>query len=347
MQKAVIDNNKVSSSFDALNYVRDYSRHRDINEYIGGILGDKFKEYRCKWKIAGSLKKVFDFPLFLVFETMFRCNLKCGMCIHSSRDKMRYAYSGRLPMGIFKKIIEEANRYSCPSLTFGGTSEPLLDDNTVDMIRFSKANGFVDSMLNTNATLLSEGTSRRLLDSGLTRLRAGFDGITEATYNKIRKGADFRIVKNNIINFIKMRNGMGLKLPVVRVSCVHLSKNDREIDKFIEFWKPIVDYVSIQMYRPHKFTKRRLQMAPNTELISKRAVCTQPFERLYIRGNGDAYACCSIAFSLKAGNIFKSSIYDIWNSEKMRAFRKMLKNNEWEKIPGCRDCLHSARIYSK
>lgn len=320
-------------------YVSDYSKHNEVNKYLQNIIGRKFLEYRKRWSQASNIKKIYDFPLFLVFETLFRCNLKCVMCIHSSVDKKKYSYDGKLPYTVFKDIMKEASKHYCPSMTFGGTSEPLLDQDIVNMVSLAKDSGFIDVMINTNATMLNEDMSRRLIKSGLTRLRIGFDGLTERTYEKIRVGADFKKVRNNIINFVKIRDSMGLKLPIVRVSCVNLSENSHELDGFIKFWKPIVDYVSIQIYRPPVFTKERLKMGPRLMSLSK-VVCCQPFERLYIRGNGDVFACCAVAYGPKIGNVSNSTLYDLWNSKKMNRFRNILIKGKMDMLPQlCQKCL--------
>jgi len=262
------------------------------------------------------------------------------MCIHSSEQKYKYGYDKKMSIETFKKIIKEASLHYCPSLTMGGSSEPLLDSQVMEMIHFARGNGFLDIMLNTNATLLTAEISRKLIESGLTRLRIGFDAATGANYEKIRIGADFEKVKNNIVNFMRIREKMNSRLPVVRVSCVHLSANDEEIEEFIRLWEPIVDYVSIQRYKPHEFTKERLQLAPSGKKdVTAQLICSQPFERLYIRGNGDVHACCSVVYGPVAGNISRSSIQDIWNGSKMNALRRALENGNLDKIPVCRNCM--------
>ncbi|MBT6053535.1 MAG: hypothetical protein HOG49_42710 [Candidatus Scalindua sp.] len=60
----------------------DYSRHGNVDDYLCSVKGEEFREYRNRWKSASSMEKEFDFPAFLVFETMFKCNLKCNLkCI--------------------------------------------------------------------------------------------------------------------------------------------------------------------------------------------------------------------------------------------------------------------------
>lgn len=224
--------------------VQDYFVHDAVDKYLGNILGKKFKEYRKRWNKASRIEKLYDFPLFLVFEPLWKCNLKCIMCLHSDPKNTLLEYDGRMPWDMYVNIISESKKHNCPSLTIGGHCEPLLDTRIVEMIALAKESGFVDIMLNTNATLLNEAISKKLIESGLTRLRVGFDGATADTYEKIRVGSNFEIVKSNIMNFVKLRNKLNTKIPIVRISCVHLSKNDHEINDFINFWTPLADYVT-------------------------------------------------------------------------------------------------------
>ena len=320
--------------------VKDYCKHGDINDYLGLVLGEEFVKYRENWNVASRMERELEFPLFLVFETMFKCNLKCIMCIHSNDGKVRYGYEEKLPFETFKKIMDEASQYYCPSLTIGGTSEPLLDDRLSDMIELATKSGFIDTMVNTNATLLTEKIGANLINSGLTRLRIGFDGVTAKTYERIRIGADFDKVKHNITNFIKLRDNLNKKIPVVRISCVHLLENDKELIEFIEFWHHTADYVSIQRYKPHELSNERSRemMGAGGKAI-KHVKCSQPYERLYIRGNGDVHACCSMVYGLKVGNVFTDSLYHIWNSDKMMHLRHALRNEDWDSVPICRECM--------
>lgn len=321
--------------------VRDYSRFGDINVYLGSLKGDAFAAYRMHWQKAMMMRQEYNFPLFLVFETMFKCNLRCVMCIHSSLAKSEYAYREKLPLDKFKEIITEASQYRCPSLTIGGTSEPLLDERVPEMIDFANKAGFLDTMINTNATMLTKEVSRKLIKAGLVRLRIGLDGATAATYEKIRRGADYEKVKQNILGFLEVRKFIGASLPIVRVSCVHLSANEAELKRFVHFWVDKVEYVSIQRYKPHELTaeRSRRRMITSGQALAATVRCSQPFERVYIRGNGDVYACCSVVYGPKLGNVFKHSIYQIWNSRKSRNLRAALKRGALKQYPACRKCM--------
>ena len=319
--------------------IRDYSIKEDVDEYLGNILGDKFKVYREKWSEVSRMGKELEFPPFLVLEPLWKCNLKCIMCLYSSPEKTSSLnYDEKMPWDMYEQILKEAAKYNLPSMSIGGHCEPFLDIRLIDMINLAREAGIIDIMVNTNATLLSEEVSEKILKTGLTRLRVGFDGGTEETYEKIRVGSDFTKVKNNIINFVRMRDKLKLKLPVVRVSCVHLSVNDQHIDEFIKYWIEKVDYVSVQKYRPHDLVEERSpgKMGVGEETHSIK--CNEPWDRLYIRGNGDVYSCCHPAYGPKVGNLKSASLYNIWNSKIMKQLRYATKNNDWKLTPECRKC---------
>ena len=319
---------------------QNYSNVGDINEYLGGILGDEFKEYRKKWEKASRLEKLYEFPLFLVFENMFQCNLKCIMCLHSSKDNKSIKYEGRMSWDMYVKMMQEASTYHCPSMTFAGYCEPLLDTRLPEMIALAKKAGMVDIMLNTNATLLTEETGRKLIENGLTRLRAGFDGATPETYEKIRIGSHYKKVKNNILRFIALRDKLTSKLPVVRISCVHISTNDHEIADFIHFWKGKVDYVTVQRHKPHELKKGWLSEQPGQKArIFENIKCSEPWERLFVRGNGDVYICCMAKYGPKVGNLKRNTLYEIWNSDAANNLRRAILTGDWDSIPTCKECM--------
>ncbi len=320
--------------------VKDYTLKGNLDKYLTSIIGKSFSKYRDKWRKAVDQDEEYDFPLFLVFETFYRCNLKCIMCIHSNEKKSSIAYDEQLSYEVYERIMKEASENYCPSMTLGGLSEPLLDKRMADMVALANRSGFVDIMINTNATLLTQDISRKLIENGLTRLRIGFDAATKETYESIRVGAKYENVKRNILDFIELRNRMNSQLPIVRISCVELSVNEKEIDEYVDFWKSIVDYVSIQRYRPHEFTedRKRASLGSGEKLI-KNARCSEPWNRLYIRGNGDVMPCCNPGYASVVGNVTQQSLKEIWNSTYMKKMRKALKEGNIEQFPKCKKCM--------
>ena len=80
---------------------------------------------------------------------------------------------------------------------FTGWGEPLLHPRIYDMIRAAKDRSCVTTMTS-NGTALSERNSSRLLESGLDSLTVSVDGGRPETYNRIRAGADFNRLSENL-----------------------------------------------------------------------------------------------------------------------------------------------------
>ena len=89
----------------------------------------------------------------------------------------------------YKRIIDEGSEHNCPSVEPQGTNEPLLIKDFEKYLKYAHSKNFIDIMINTNGSALTERRSKQLLDSGITRLRFSLDAATPETYAKIRVGS--------------------------------------------------------------------------------------------------------------------------------------------------------------
>ena len=80
--------------------VTDYCKHGDINKFIEKNHKNPqlFKKYRESWDSTDSAK-----PLFVLFETTSKCNLRCTMCVQS----VGYEQTERMKDQLFLKSIKE------------------------------------------------------------------------------------------------------------------------------------------------------------------------------------------------------------------------------------------------
>ena len=316
--------------------IKSFSKE-SIDSIMTQRYGEKWSNYRLNWNRASSMEKETDFPLFVLFETQYTCNLKCKMCIFGKPEmKKKYEYSGKLSIKTFKRIIDECVKYNCPSICMNNINEPLLDKDIYKKIKIASEKGIVDIQMNTNATIMDEESSRNILKSGLTRLLIGFDGFGKEEYEKIRIGANYDTVMSNVTKFLKLKKQMRAKLPLVRISLVHMEENDKNVEEFLEYWIPKVDYVSIQ--RMLDINKE----IDDGEIKDKNNICTSPWERLVVQGDGTVLpCCCHFAKPLAVGNIHESSLYEIWNSDEMKLLRQKHKEHDYSDLPVCRRCLNA------
>ena len=327
----------------------------DVNQKISKVLGKKFIDYRKKWDLANKLSLVTEFPLFLHIELNQTCNYKCPHCIIGNPDEVSKLYNKEenLTFEQYKKIVDEGSEYDCPSITAQGDNEPFLIKNMEEYIYYAHKKGFIDIMTNTNGSPITPKRSQQILDSGLTRLRFSLDAFTDKTYKEVRVGAiDLEKVKKNIFTFLELKEKGGYKLPVVGVSFCKLKNNQHELEEFKNYWKDKVDLVSVQTFVPPTQNKKAyLDFYPEDQFYdeeNRNFRCNQPFQRIQIR-NHEMFPCCySLVMGGKGtknyknfvlGNINDTSIYDAWNSPKMKELRKIQIEGKFKKNPTCAMCV--------
>ena len=325
--------------------------HHDINDKLGKIIGDKFINYRNQWDEVNRLKHITDFPLYIQFDTTQKCNFKCPHCLITDDVNLDKLFSDdTISNKGFERIIDEASEHKCPSIALHGTNEPLLDKGLESKIEYVSKRGFIDIMINTNASALTDNRIKKLLDSGLTRIRFSLDAATEETFNKIRVGGNYKKVIRNIERFVELKDKGGYKLPVTGVSFCKQKANEHEDKSFIEKWKDIVDHVSIQRYIPATSDKKYKDFYPTSKNYHekfKEFKCPQPFQRLVLR-NQDITPCCAwYSRELSLGNVSQNTLHQAWNSDLMKSIREIHRKGEWYKNDVCKKCVELSYPASK
>lgn len=313
---------------------------RDLHAYLGELLGRRFMEYRRLWDKATAGEILSDFPLYLLVEQRFKCNLRCPMCLLGDPDNVRYR--PKVPMmsdELFDKVIAEGSEHNCPSLCLNSTEEPLLNPKILERIRRAKDAGFIDTMMNTNGTHLDEEMAVGIVESGLVRLLIGIDGFSRQTYESIRVGASYDDVVGNIERFLRIREKMGKSLPVVRLSFVVNDINQHEMTDFLRYWSARVDYIAFQTYRAPPNSRTGMG-APPGDVGSD---CNQPRTRLVVRADGTVLPCCSFwGYEIPVGNINENSLHAIWHAAEMKRIRESFATKCAEEV--CRKCLDASPV---
>ncbi|MBI4440318.1 SPASM domain-containing protein [Candidatus Woesearchaeota archaeon] len=303
---------------------------------LAGELGSRYIEYRKTWVSASKREIVTPFPLYIQIEHSGKCNLRCVHCIHG-QENLKNEYSrGVLSMELYEKILSEASKYNCPSISFHNNDEPLLLPDLELRIAMAKKYGFIDIILVTNGTLLTKERADSLLKSGLTKINFSVDCADAETYKKVR-GGDFNRVVENIDYFLSQKKKLGLKLPITRATCVLSKHTSKNMDRFQDFWGKRVDIVEFQNFQVLRgFTEH---LSPENSGRDESFACNSPWQQVVIRANGDVLPCCSFySKELVVGNVNRDTIHDIWNGEAMKRMRRELKSNNFEFNPFCKSC---------
>jgi len=311
------------------------------------IRGDDWKTYRKNWLEYCHLKKEENFVPHLEIELNYSWNLKCPMCTWAMENEQQLRKDW-FSFEDYKRLLKEAVENGTKSLTLTYINEPLIREDISQFIRYAADIGVIDILITTNGTLLTKEVSKKLIDSGLTKINISLDAVTEETYNKIRVGGDFKKTIKNIFDFLKVREDMCKKIPKLGVNFARTKLNDHEYQDFIKFWKDKADLIVVQnminpfaegkFYNPSKNNVFKKSEKP----IPKKFHCPEPFKRMTVRPNGDVLPCCSFyAVDIPVGNWKNNTLTEIWNSEKMKNIRRTHKKGDYYSIKACKLCIEN------
>lgn len=327
-QNILIGSKKISANnfFDREKYAIEHMQHNasylingsdNLQHYI-----QEFINYRREWK--GQPKKIFENinyssktnPLCVDIEVAAICDLACDFCFRETFATPDKIINDELCFN----IIDQCAELRVPSIKFNWRGEPLMNPKLIDYIKYAKKRNILDTIINTNATHLTNDLSLKLLNSGIDFVIFSFDGGTKSTYEKMRPGRfkenTFDDVVSNIKNFCLLKNKLGLKFPVTKVQMILTDQTIGEIDNFYNLFNGFVDDITVTPYserggnfdelsekdkvKYNNLTKKYNLSKPSylktfnepLKVSKNRKPCEQPNQRLMVTYDGRIAMCC-------------------------------------------------------
>ena len=288
----------------------------------------RFMDYRRKWKEWPETFHIGEFPLFIDVEVTNACNLKCPFCATTFRGKA--IKKGFMEFDTFKMIIDEGSNSGLYGVKFNIRGEPLLHPQIHMFVEYAKKNGLIDVYFNTNARLLGDEISRRLIDAGLDRISISIEGYTKEVYERYRPGAVFETVIRNIEAMQSLKERLGVNHPKIRVQTVMLPELKDTFDEYKKFWSIRADEVGYLDYKEMKVKK--------TGIVFPWA-CPQIWQRMAVWWDGTMLPCNHDDDGLlELGNVEKVSIKSVWHSGFLNDIRNVHKTGTGHKISACDGC---------
>ncbi len=280
------------------------------------------------------------FPRRVVLESTSYCNLKCPSCVTGVRWRKNVGF---MDFELFNKVVDEISLHKeCCYISLQGGGEPLLHPRIFDFFEYlHEKNPLIISQISTNGTFLNEENSTRILESPLKEIVFSVDGFKKETFEKLRKGANYDEVMQNIMLFLSRNKEMGNKLKTY-VCFVRQIDNEHEIDDFHNFWKERVDDFYYSTYQTFKGIVEDLRTeSDKNKLPDVRFACRQLLRGDFIiQWDGTTYPCCR-AFSddLILGNVKNDSIENLFNGTVRTELIEKHLEKKWDDVEGCRHCL--------
>ena len=299
---------------------------------------DEWIKYRKNYDLASNLE-ILDYPIQLDFELNASCNLKCPMCPISAESPKGKGKKTWFDFDFFKEIIDYSTKKGTRAIKLNYINEPLIRNDLIKFIEYAKSKGIIDVYFSTNGILLNESISKKLINSGLTRIQISIDAFKKETYDKVRPGGDLKKIVENVNNFIALKNELNAKIPLIRVNFVKTELNEFELEDFINFWKDKVDMIGVQEFiKPTKVTS---SIKSKKTIKRKDFKCSFPFKQLVINNEKQVLPCCTFwGEEMPIRKITKAEdLLQAWNDPRMKNLRKKHLDGDYRSIPQCRNCV--------
>lgn len=278
-----------------------------------------------------------QFPSQIIFDVTEVCNMACIHCPHPEFQRSGIFRGRHLDVELHHKMIDEVaseGKGYCRYLRYTAQGEPLLHPRIVEMVRYAAYRAGVPLNLTTNGTFLRGDKAAGLIEAGVDVIDVSIDASTSETYARVRKKGNFEIVKENVLELIKLIRQVRGKTKVV-VSFVEQPLNQYETVEFEKFWKGMgVDAVVIRrLHSAGGFKKDFVQP------MIKRYPCLYPWERLTLGPDGFIHFCPQ---DWVRGSVIcdyrDTSIAMVWQSDFMQKLRQAHLENNFTDHPFCGNC---------
>ncbi|MEK7817855.1 MAG: radical SAM/SPASM domain-containing protein [Actinomycetota bacterium] len=278
------------------------------------------------------------FPSRINIEPTNQCNLRCNMCPRQYQTRE----VGEIDFALFEKIAGEVSRHAPAEVRLHKDGEPLMASRIFELIECIKTVA-PSTLLNmdTNALLLDEEKSEKILDSRLDVLLFSVNAATAATYKKVRGSVKFEQMVANIERFLAMRKERGYVWPRVKVQLIVMADTRDEIAMFKERWREhdvdvlLIPAINWGGYRP--------DVGSLMSMPRRRYPCTFLFNSFSINWDGKV-SFCNVDFDHLGviGDLNEQTIEEIWSGPEFARYRELHRKGRWDEIDLCRDCNYWA-----
>ena len=292
------------------------------------------KQYECYFKNGG-----YEFPGNLIVELTNCCNLSCSMC---PRHYME-SHPGYMSFELFKSIVGQIKEHPETVIIPFFRGESFLHPDFLRMMEYLKKNTSNRVVFATNGMLLNRELAKEIINLEIDFISFSLDTINKTRYEKMRRGAKYDTVVENIDSFLMLKESSGQAKPEVQISSVETEKTKDEVEQFVREWLPRVDRVRI--YKEHSAGGQfgRLKTPLND---TQRKPCIKPITEMAIYWDGTV-GLCNHDWIPKAflGDANKSLLKDIWRGKRYEEVRRQHLENRIDSILTCFNCDYWQMAY--
>jgi len=282
-----------------------------------------------------------QFPPYVTFELVNKCNFKCVMCPVTYTEGSRK----ELDFELFKKAIDEISQYGS-AIRFIGYDEPLLYPQIKEAIKYVKEKKLL-LHITTNASLLNNNNLyKTFVEEGVDSVIISMQGLSKEEYCSMRQLSD-KTYSEVISNIKKLYDYRVTNKPYIKITSTITQRDSHSDAK--EFAKIHLDYVDeVQITGWTHFVAIKEQygqenimneMQVKAPTFKAHTPCYVPNYEMIIKSDGNIMPCCNTTTSsLLIGKTGENSLMEAWDSKKALSIRKDTNSSDLSKHEDCNHC---------
>ena len=166
-------------------------------------------------------------PHYLEIEVSTTCNLKCTMCEHTHWNEKNQNMS----FEDFKKIVNQFPQLKWLGMT--GIGESYCNPEYPKMLEWIKKKGiYVENF--DNFCFMDEEKVKQMVDLSMDKMYVSLDAATKETYEKIRVGANWEKVIENICRLDRYKKEKHSAFPELWFHFIVSKDNKHEMIKYLD-----------------------------------------------------------------------------------------------------------------
>lgn len=286
-------------------------------------------------------------PTFISVEPANYCQLHCPECPVGMREGGSRKV---LALNNFRRILEQVKPY-IHTMQFYFQGEPLLNKDLPEMIHLAHEAG-IYTIVSTNAQAITPLLAKRLMFAGLSRIIVSIDGLSEESYGAYRVGGSLHKAMEGLITLRQVKEATNSRTHI-ELQMLRLRTNENEWALVSKRYKKMgADSLTLKTAQFYNFEHGNPLM-PSNEKDSRYAKgkdglyhlkrkahrsCHRIWTGCVVTVSGEVLPCCyDKAGQYSFGNIFTTSLSDIYHNEKANRFRRSVVQKR-SKLTICSNC---------
>lgn len=188
-----------------------------------------------------SLQQLYlhSMPRYLTIVISDRCNIDCPHCYQSKTGDNLLQDPEISP--VLRREFSALYPYLATLRIQGGEVFAIRGfRELVEDVRATTDRPLIS--ISTNGTLIDQAWAEQIVQTPFQSITVSFDGGTQSTFEKLRRGARFSQVMENVTRLQKLKRSIGSSLPRLDAFFVLMRSNYREILQFLTLMKNLGIY---------------------------------------------------------------------------------------------------------